>query len=181
MEIKHRIQLNKLMPKRKLTGVEIGVASGLFSNDMLMNWKIKTLYLVDVWKCVATQKGDGSSPQPWHDFNFESMRRLMANHNKKTIIMQGFSVDMAAKIKDESLDFVYLDADHSYEGVMSDLMAWFPKLRPGGLVAGHDYLNVAYGVNQAVEEFCFDQTPLLAPLIIPEHKAEDAGFYFIKE
>jgi len=177
MQIKHRIQLNRLMPKRKLTGVEVGVASGLFANDMLMNWKIETLYLVDVWRCIPFQKGDASAPQAWHKFNFESMRRIMANHNKKAIILAGFSVDMAVKIKDQSLDFVYLDADHSYEGVLADLMAWFPKLKDGGLIAGHDYLNVAYGVNQAVHDFC---EFCYKPILIPEHKDEDAGFYFIK-
>ena len=80
MEIKHRTELSKLMPNRKLIGAEIGVASGLNSNDMLMNCDIKTLYLVDNWKCISNQKGDGSSPQSWHDFNYESTKRLMKNH-----------------------------------------------------------------------------------------------------
>ena len=178
MKIKHRLELSELMPKRKLTGVEVGVAGGAFSNDMLMNWKIKTLYLVDVWKCIPTQKGDASSPQAWHDFTFETCRRIMANHNKKAIIMQGFSVDMALKIKDKSLDFVYLDADHSYEGVMSDLEAWFPKLKKGGIMFGHDYLNEAYGVNIAVEDY--RERMIYTPILIPEHDPGSAGFYFIK-
>ena len=42
---------------------------------------------------------------------------------------------------DESLDFVYLDALHSYRDCMNDLIAWFPKLKAGGLMAGDDYYN----------------------------------------
>ena len=175
--IKHRTQLNQLMPKRKLVGAEIGVASGLNANEMLMNWDIKTLYLVDNWECVPTQKGDASSPQSWHDFNLESTKRLMANHKGKSILLKGESKDMADKIKDESLDFIYIDGDHSYEGVMSDLKSWVRKVKKGGVVSGHDFLNIAYGVKEAVEQFA-NGTEVIT---IPENKDEDASFYFIKE
>ena len=53
-------------------------------------------------------------------------------------------------------DFVFLDADHSYEGCAADLAAWAPKVRPGGYICGHDYENTdfpKFGVTQAVDEF----------------------------
>lgn len=177
MVIKHRTELNKLMPKRKLVGVEVGVASGLNSNDMLMNWNLKKLYLVDNWGCIEGQAGDASSPQEWHDFNYESTKRLMVNHKSKAVFLKGTSVEMSKKVKDNSLDFAYIDSDHSYEGVKADLEAWFPKVKTGGVIAGHDVLNQAYGVEQAVMEFCKDKYEVF---IVPEHKAEDASFYFIK-
>ena len=175
--IKHRTELNKLMPSTKLVGAEIGVASGLNANDMLMNWNVKTIYLVDAWECVATQKGDASSPQDWHDFNYKSTERLMENHKGKAVFLKGNSVEMAKSVKNGSLDFIYIDGDHSYEGVMADLKAWAPKVKKGGLISGHDVLNPAYGVKQAVEEFAKDYDVV----IVPELKDEDASFYFINK
>lgn len=52
---------------------------------------------------------------------------------------------------DKELDFVFIDGDHSYEGVKQDILDWFPKLRKGGVLAGHDY-NVWPGVTNAVDE-----------------------------
>lgn len=59
---------------------------------------------------------------------------------------------------DASLDFVYIDAQHHYEAVREDLALWYPKLRVGGLFAGHDYLDGEvdgdrFGVKRAVDEF----------------------------
>ena len=61
------------------------------------------------------------------------------------------SIEAVSLFSDASLDFVYIDGDHSYEGVLTDLRAWFPKLKPGCLFAGHDYSTDS--VKQAVEEF----------------------------
>ncbi len=49
------------------------------------------------------------------------------------------SVEAAKLYQDESLDFIYIDADHSYESVKNDILAWFPKLKVNGILAGHDY------------------------------------------
>jgi len=49
------------------------------------------------------------------------------------------SVEAAAQFNDASVDFVFIDADHSYDAVRADIRAWRPKLRAGGLLAGHDY------------------------------------------
>jgi hypothetical protein len=62
------------------------------------------------------------------------------------------SVGAAATFKDQSLDFVFVDATHSFEAVSEDLAAWWPKLRPGALIAGHDYTN-SFGVRAAVDAF----------------------------
>ena len=59
--------------------------------------------------------------------------------------------DRAARwFRDGSVDFVFLDADHSYEGVQKDIAAWRPKMKPGGVMAGHDL--VREGVHKAVQE-----------------------------
>jgi len=58
------------------------------------------------------------------------------------------SVQAAAEFDDESLDWVFIDANHSYEAVVADIAAWAPKLKPGGLLSGHDYGRA--GVTDAV-------------------------------
>jgi len=62
------------------------------------------------------------------------------------------SVETARDFADQSLDFVFIDARHTYEATCEDLAAWWPKVRPGGLIAGHEYVH-APGVRAAVDEF----------------------------
>lgn len=175
MEIKYRSELHKIIDLT-LPACEVGVAEGLFSRDIL-NWGIPKLYLVDVWETIQVY-GDGASPQEWHDKNFQNVQRLMLPYGKDAVILKGLSVEMAKKIKDESLGFVYLDAGHSFEAVMADLEAYYPKVVCGGIIAGHDYLNTDYGVYGAVEQFC--KLRGLEPILIPEDRTHDAGFYFKK-
>ena len=59
---------------------------------------------------------------------------------------------VAAKLFDDLyFDYVYIDGDHSLEAVMNDMVAWFPKVRDGGVLAGHDYRG---DVKKAVDEYC---------------------------
>ena len=51
------------------------------------------------------------------------------------------SVEAASLFENGSFDFVYLDADHSFESVWQDLSVWYPKIRIGGILAGHDFLD----------------------------------------
>lgn len=60
----------------------------------------------------------------------------------------------ASKIRDHSLDLVFIDADHSYESVFADIVAWRPKVRVGGILCGHDYGGKFDGVKKAVDLLC---------------------------
>lgn len=65
------------------------------------------------------------------------------------------STDAAELFMDETFDFVYIDADHTYDAVKADLSAWWPKVRPGGVLAGDDYGFAGWwedGVTRAVSE-----------------------------
>ena len=70
------------------------------------------------------------------------------------------STEGASLYKDESIDFVFIDANHVYEAVREDLKAWYPKVKSGGIIAGHDYYN-DYGVKRAVDEYFTDKDFLL--------------------
>lgn len=175
--IRYRRDLWKLFGgKPKLTMAELGVAEGLFSAEML-SWPFDSiLYMVDRWACVPTCKGDSSNPKDWHASNLMQAMARVESYGLRVRILRGDTVAMADSVRSGELDLVYVDADHSYEGVKRDIEAWYSKLIFGGVMAFHDFENSAYGVKQAVTEFC--RSRRLQIHLLPEDKPEDAGAYF---
>lgn len=176
--IKYRNELWKLLPENS-TIVELGCAEGLFSSDILKWPNCGLLYMVDLWGRIPNQSGDGASPQEWHDKNFNGAMTNVEFAKDRIKVLRGLTWDMAANVPDESLDLLYLDACHTYECVMEDLTKWFPKVKKGGIIAGHDYKNRAYGVYPAVWNFTMGGR-LYEVFEISENKEEDAGFLFYK-
>lgn len=176
MEIKYRADLYKIIDL-SLPAAELGVAEGQFSRDIL-NWGVSKLYSVDAWVTINGQKGDGGFDQQWHDRNYEKAKLLLKPFGERSVILRGKSVDMSRQIEDNSLGFVNVDCDHSYEGVKADIYAWWPKLKVGGVMAFHDMENTMYGVKQAVYEFANGKYEVH---LLPENKPEDAGAYIIKK
>jgi len=123
----------------ELVGAEIGVHMGNNVEDMLKNLNIKKLYLVDCW-------------QGRQAVLFKPVQNRF-NGNKKVCMLRTTSIK-AGKLITEPLDFVYIDADHSYKSVMQDLKVWTVKVKQGGFVCGHDYVKRWPGVRQAVFKFC---------------------------
>lgn len=178
MNIKYRTELPDFMRElnRPMTAAELGVAEGYNSADLLANG-LEKLYLVDTWATIPGQQGDGGHPQEWHDKNYEAAIERVKPYGEKAIFLRGMSTEMAKYVPDNSLGLLYLDGDHSYMGVVSDLVTWFPKVVNGGIIAGHDFLAVEYGVQMAVLDFCRFRFNVHT---IHEDKNEDAGFWFIK-
>jgi hypothetical protein len=180
-EIRYRRDLWQLfadVPLGELGGAaEIGVAEGNFSED-IFKWPIQFpfVYLVDRWRCMSDLKGDSAQPQIWHDKNYYRVVLRTARFASRVVILKNESDLAAYAVQNRSLHLVYVDADHSYQGVMGDIRAWFPKLKQGGVMAFHDYQNSAYGVKRAVDGFCEEMRFTVFEL--PEDKAEDAGAYF---
>ncbi len=177
MIIKYRTQLVDLLKhfNLPLTGIEVGVAEGYNSFDLLEKGMEK-LYLVDNWRTIHGVTGDGNFDQAWHEKNYMDAMARVEPHRDKVIVLRGLSNQMCHNVPDESVSMVYLDGDHSYVGVLKDLNCWYPKVVKGGIIAGHDFLNPAYGVRQAVQDF-FKGTIN----IIEENQECDAGFWFVKD
>jgi predicted O-methyltransferase YrrM len=141
-------------------GVEVGALYGQSAAYMLeqlsKNWTPGCVHRFDV-----VELSDNSS-------------QLRANlGDKVTIHSPMSSVDASKLYADASLDFVMIDADHSYEGVRSDIDAWLPKLKVGGILAGHDFAHYFPGVIRAVLE-SFDRVELFHGTEWPdEHVAMD--------
>ena len=71
----------------------------------------------------------------------------------RVTLLRGESTEIAERIPLRALDFVFIDAEHSYEAVAHDIAAWLPKIRPGGALTGHDYANPRWpDVKPAVDE-----------------------------
>src|ERR1700722_1591824 len=179
MEIKHRHQLPELLKHfdLPLTTVEVGCAESLHSADLLRNG-IEKLYCVDNWGRIPNQKGDGGFPDSWHQKNFEDSKERLKEYGDKVIFLRGMSVEMAKHIPDESLGLVYIDCDHSYNGVLNDINAYWNKLVDGGIMGFHDFDNPAYAVKEAVEHFVSGTG--IEIHLIPENKKEAAGCWIRK-
>uniref|UniRef100_A0A7S1UV03 Methyltransferase domain-containing protein n=1 Tax=Grammatophora oceanica TaxID=210454 RepID=A0A7S1UV03_9STRA len=125
-------------------GVEIGVQQGRFSEVFILaQWKSFESYrLVDLWghQPNSNYLDSANVNQAAQDRNYNTVKKRLRKHGNKTILMRMTSLTAALKIPDASLDFAYVDARHDYCGVKEDLEAYWPKLRPGALMAGHDYV-----------------------------------------
>lgn len=137
--------------------VEIGVAGAHFSKQVLETWKsLGKIYLVDAWRHFEDGYMDSCNlPQEVQDERYNRVVLDLAT-NPKVVIARYESPAAANLFPTELFDFIYLDANHSETAVAHDLEAWWPKLKPGGIFAGHDYLagnGAGYGVKKAVDAF----------------------------
>lgn len=82
----------------------------------------------------------------------EEFTRNMKPVEGKYFVLKGNSIELSKKFTDKSLDFVFIDANHTYEDVKKDIAAYMTKIKDGGIIAGHDYCEDWPGVVQAVTE-----------------------------
>lgn len=157
-----RVELPILLNERRLfgCGVEIGVQQGEYSETLLRYWRGMHLISVDPWREDAPENyiDIANVLQPTHEQFFQTTTKRLARYGARSTIWRLTSLEAAPRIPRHSLDFVYIDARHDYAAVMEDLNVWFDKVRPGGIVAGHDYIDGTFpagefGVKSAVDEF----------------------------
>jgi len=128
---------------------EIGVFEGFTSSAILEVRTIENCYLVDPWKPYKDISYIGTRGQDYlEDCCFRTYLKFFRDPRVTILRMESLA---AAKLFDRELDFVYIDGDHSYEAVLSDIKAWLPKIKHPGLIAGHDY-GVIPDVTKAVHE-----------------------------
>lgn len=88
---------------------------------------------------------------------YEDFTKNMKPVEKYYKLIRGYSKDISKLYEDSSLDFVFIDGNHDYETVKNDLISWFPKVKNGGIIAGHDFEVKFDGVYKAVKEFFNDE------------------------
>ncbi|MEZ2238927.1 FkbM family methyltransferase [Microcoleus sp.] len=146
--------LPELIQKFNLkVGAEIGVAFGGHSEAMLSNTNLELLYGIDSYKHSDSYDDPMNLPQADFDILCETTKNRLAVFGDRFKLIRSNSQQAVRQI-DGLLDFVYIDAEHSYQGVWQDLCTWYSKIRVGGLISGHDYEHIAFpGVKQAIDEF----------------------------
>lgn len=138
--------------------VEIGAYKGCSTAYLAVeainsNKNIK-IDVIDSWN-----GDDGSGRLPWSDYTncsgdiFEIFKENLKPVWNSINPIKSLSGDAVKLYQDKSLDFVFIDGSHSYEGVKQDIENWLPKMKDHAIFAGHDYNPVSWpGVIQAVHE-----------------------------
>ncbi len=149
-------EMARIIPENG-TFVEVGVWAGrsfiYFLSCLRFFGKKVNCIAVDTWKGT---EADGHSKLIENDFGGDIYGHFLDNINKcgfekDFIALRKNSIEAAESFADNSIDFCFIDADHSYEAVLADIKAWLPKVAIGGIIGGHDYDNKD-GVERAVTE-----------------------------
>jgi hypothetical protein len=160
-EVHLRADFGEFLNRRGLVGAaaEIGVQRGYFSRTLLDRWRGSMLHLVDPWRHFHEGYQDiGNVSDEDHEANLRETLKNLEPHQGRYQVHRKLSQEAVASFADASLDFVYIDANHEYQAVVDDIHAWYPKVKPGGVLAGHDYLDGMlpagnFGVKSAVRAF----------------------------
>jgi predicted O-methyltransferase YrrM len=158
---KNRIQILTTFPKNG-TIAEIGSCRGNYSEKMLYILKPAKLYLIDVWKKIDD-----------YLYTIDNFK-----DDGKVIVLRLTSAE-AAKYLSINFDMIYIDANRTYKYAIEDINLWWPKIKSGGILAGHDYDSRPNweGVVQAVDEFV-DNNNLTLNLSI---EAQSTSWWVIKQ
>lgn len=182
MEIEHRENFGELLKSLNLNGVgvEIGTQRGDFARVLLDTTDLKELILIDLWTYIDGYDDIANVSQRMQDYLYDLVKKRFVNESRIKII-KGDCRYAVSGFEDESFDFIYHDANHTYEFVKQQLEAWFPKLKEGGVMAGHDYFDGdlpmgLFGVKKAVDEFCYENKIILHTT----QEKEGKSWWFIK-
>jgi hypothetical protein len=158
-------------------GAEVGVFRGDFAAELLEKWSGKKLYLIDTWRHLDDYLDSWNLDDGAMEENYRTTINRVSRWQPIPQLLRMPSLTAAKRFGSEELDFVYLDANHSFEHVRADIIEWFDKVRIGGIMSGHDYFNAiadkdlepihrddagaelspllltSYGVKAAVDEF----------------------------
>ena len=146
-------------------GIEIGVQSGDYARMMLEVTNLH-LILLDSWRKLDNYPDMSNIPTENNLWLMNNALKTLMPYEGRFTIMRELSEVAVAWFKDELFDFVYLDANHSEAFVSKDLELWWPKVKKGGIMAGHDYLNLKneindFGVKTAVDRFFTEKNHLV--------------------
>ena len=146
-------------------GVEVGTHRADFAKIIIRQWKHGYLTCVDPWSVPDGYEHQARFLANSQDRNddYQVAQESLQHFKTRTSMMRMTSDEAANHFTNRSLDFVYIDGDHSYQSVLNDLKLWWPKLKIGGILSGHDLIcpgEVGGGwgkdIQQAVADFFRD-------------------------
>ena len=134
---------------KRLVGAEIGVWQGENAEGLFKTLDIEKLYLVDPYEgYIDPTQGVGLVVR---DFDGAKNKTKARVDGYPAVFIYEKSEDAVTQVKEE-LDFVYIDAAHTFDNALQDIEVWYPKVKKGGMLSGHDF-NIP-DVGRAVTEFC---------------------------
>ena len=123
---------------RKVVGLEIGICKGENIVHFLEQTdKIEKIYCVDPY--LPYMDWVGPATQEDVDEHFRITLENFKPHTDRIKMYKALSADIVNDFPDEFFDYIFIDGDHSYEGVKRDLEMYYPKIKKGGICAGHDF------------------------------------------
>lgn len=117
-------------------GAEVGVQRAEYSEVILKHNPDIKFFGIDAWTANDGYR-DINGDQDKYTQNYEIAKRRTSSYN--CTLIKKWSIDAANDIDDNSLDFVYIDANHDFEHCTQDISSWEKKVRKGGIVSGHDF------------------------------------------
>jgi len=142
------------------TAIEIGTWRGEYAIKMINTLKPNNFFAVDPYRIfpgMVSAPGNEYNSQDALDKLSKTVTELLESNGGKLI--RTVSAEACKQFDDNSVDVVYVDGDHTYEGVKTDIECWWPKVKPGHILCGDDYVEsktgkgFPYGVIKAVQEF----------------------------
>lgn len=144
------------------TLVEVGCKEGRTTGFLLANLPDLKVIAVDPWMPMPNKSED------YKDWDFGAIERSfwqnVGQNSDRCTMHQIPSWDASRVYEDSSLDIVFIDAGHDYDNALADIKAWWPLVRDGGYLCGHDYQHTFPGVMRAVA----DVFPLIRVAVCPD-------------
>ena len=141
--------------------VEIGTWKGqsacFMAVEIINSLKQIDFYCVDTWDGQDTYGQYNSDEDVKNNTVYSQFLKNIEPVNGVIKPIRKKSSEAVDSFKDNSIDFIFIDASHDYDNVKKDMVAWFPKLKKTGIFAGHDYQSKCPGVIKAVQEFSEEQ------------------------
>jgi SAM-dependent methyltransferase len=148
------------------TFVEVGCKEGRLTGALLKQFPALKVVAIDPWRPFPDRSGEGA--ETYEDWDFGKIEREfwqnVEGHMGRLEMLRSTSLEAAAKLADQKFDLVFLDAGHDHQSVLEDIDAWWPLVRDGGFLCGHDYQHKFPGVMRAVAA----RFPLMRVGVMPD-------------
>jgi len=192
-DFRDRENFGPFLSRRGLNGsaVEIGTHRAHFTHAFLVRWNGRLLYCVDPYTTPPGYEGQADDlKRLWktdgdRDKDYRHAKDKLSWLAPRYTFVRKCSHEAAPTFLNNSLDFVYLDGDHRRDMVRHDLLLWWPKVKSGGIIAGHDFIcpgepGGGWGkdIQMAVHDFTMGTGSDV--YLVPETKAEPWSFYIEK-
>lgn len=152
--------ITKLFPNPSI--VELGVFEGN-GLDLLLRTNPTKIVGVDLWKGDGKISTTDGLPDHIMQKYYEQVYNTFKD-NDKVELVRDTTINASKKYDDNSFDFVFIDGDHTYDGCFNDIVAWYSKVKDGGILSGHDYFEhtsaYKFGVIEAVNDFVNQNTEI---------------------